>query len=146
MREFLVNAGIAGVATVDQAGANTGATPDWKWLAVQTYENDRFSLILQERWFSDGVFGNQYVACISDCPVSTGNNPTIDYNRMKGAFYLDIGGSYNVTKEVTTFFKVDNVFDHDPAPSPQTNTGLDVNPALYDTLGRIYRLGVRMRF
>ncbi|MBM7404674.1 MULTISPECIES: TonB-dependent receptor plug domain-containing protein [Sphingomonas] len=146
VREFLVSAGIAGVATVDQAGANTGATPDWKWLAVQTYENDRFSLTLQERWFSDGVFGNQYVVCISDCPVSTGNNPTIDYNRMKGAFYLDIGGSYNVTKEVTTFFKVDNVFDHDPAPSPQTNTGLDVNPALYDTLGRIYRLGVRMRF
>ncbi len=36
--------------------------------------------------------------------------------------------------------------DHDPAPSPQTNTGLDVNPALYDTLGRIYRAGVRFNF
>ena len=33
-----------------------------------------------------------------------------------------------------------------PAPSPQTNTGLDVNPALYDTLGRVYRIGVRAKF
>ena len=65
---------------------------------------------------------------------------------MKGAFYIDIGGSVNIGKKATLYFKVDNVFDHDPAPSPQTNTGLDVNPALYDTLGRIYRVGVRARF
>ena len=137
---------VAGVDKVDQAGANTGNTPDWKWLAVQTYDNDAFSLTLQERWFSDGVFGNQYVVCTTGCPASTGNHPTIDYNKMKGAFYFDVGGTVKITKEIGTFFKVDNVFDHDPAPSPQTNTGLDVNPALYDTLGRTYRIGVRARF
>jgi outer membrane receptor protein involved in Fe transport len=144
--KFLVDAGIAGVAVVDQAGANTGNTPYWKWLAVQSYSNDAFSLDVQERWFSDGVFGHQYVVCTTGCPVSTANNPTIDYNKMKGAFYIDIGGSVNIGKKASLYFKVDNVFDHDPAPSPQTNTGLDVNPALYDTLGRIYRVGVRARF
>lgn len=146
VREFLVKAGIAGVDTVDQAGANNGNTPDWKWLAVQTYSNDRFSLTLQQRWFSDGTFGNQYVVCQTGCPASTGNHPTIDFNKMKGAFYFDVGGSVNLTGSVTSFFKVDNVFDHDPAAAPQTNTGLDVNPALYDTLGRTYRVGVRMKF
>ncbi|MES2988348.1 MAG: TonB-dependent receptor [Pseudomonadota bacterium] len=146
VREFLVNAGVAGVDVVDQAGANTGNTPDWKWLAVQTYSNDTFSLTVQERWFSNGVFGNQYVVCQTSCPASTGNHPTIDYNTMKGAFYVDIGGSFNVTSNITSFFKVDNLFDHDPAAAPQTNTGLDVNPALYDTLGRTYRLGVRFKF
>jgi outer membrane receptor protein involved in Fe transport len=144
--KFLVDAGIAGVAVVDQAGANTGNTPYWKWLAVQSYSNDAFSLDVQERWFSDGVFGHQYVVCTTGCPVSTANNPTIDYNKMKGAFYVDIGGSVNIGKKASLYFKVDNVFDHDPAPSPQTNTGLDVNPALYDTLGRIYRVGMRARF
>jgi len=144
--KFLVDAGIAGVAVVDQAGANTGNTPYWKWLAVQSYSNDAFSLDIQERWFSDGVFGRQYVVCTTGCPVSTANNPTIDYNKMKGAFYIDIGGSVNIGKKASLYFKVDNVFDHDPAPAPQTNTGLDVNPALYDTLGRIYRVGVRARF
>ncbi len=146
VREFLVKAGIEGVATVDQAGANNGATPDWKWLATQSYDNDVFSLTLQERWFSDGNFGNQYVVCTTACPISTANHPTIDYNTMKGAFYFDLGGSVNLSKQVSLFFKVDNMFDHDPEPAPQTNTGLDVNPALYDTLGRFYRLGMRARF
>ncbi|WP_294392504.1 TonB-dependent receptor [uncultured Sphingomonas sp.] len=146
VREFVVSAGVPGVNPIDQAGANTGNTPDWKWLAVQTYANDRFSLTLQERWFSDGVFGNQYVVCTTSCPASTGNNPTIDYNRMKGAFYFDVGGTFNVNKAIQAYFKVDNVFDRDPTPSPQTNTGIDINPALYDTLGRIYRAGVRFNF
>jgi iron complex outermembrane recepter protein len=146
IREFVVNAGAPNVAPVDQAGANTGNTPDWKWLAIQTYENDSFSFTIQERWFSDGVFGNQYVVCTSDCPVSDANRPTIDRNFMEGALYVDVGGSYNVTSNVRTYFKVDNLFDHDPAPSPQTNTGLDVNPALYDTLGRTYRVGIRFNF
>ncbi len=146
VREFLVKAGIEGVATVDQAGANNGATPDWKWLATQSYDNEVFSLTLQERWFSDGNFGNQYVVCTTACPISTANHPTIDYNTMKGAFYFDLGGSVNLSKQLSLFFKVDNMFDHDPEPAPQTNTGLDVNPALYDTLGRFYRLGMRARF
>ncbi|MET3713401.1 outer membrane receptor protein involved in Fe transport [Sphingomonas trueperi] len=146
VQEFLVRAGIAGVATVDNAGANNGATPDWKWLAIQTYDTDKFSLLVQERWFSDGNFGNQYVECQSGCPVSTGNNPTISRNFMPGAFYVDVGGSYKVTRGLEGYFKVDNLFNVDPVPAPQTNTGLDVNPALYDTIGRTYRIGVRLNF
>lgn len=146
VREFLVDAGVKGVDVVDQAGANTGNTPHWKWLAVQSYDGPGFTLMAQQRWFSDGVYGNQYVVCQSGCPVSTTNHPTINTNTMKGAFYFDIGGSVDFTKGITSFFKIDNLFDHDPAPSPQTNTGLDVNPALYDTLGRTYRLGVRVKF
>ncbi|WP_406701403.1 TonB-dependent receptor plug domain-containing protein [Sphingomonas caeni] len=146
VREFKVNAGIAGVDVVEQAGNNAGATPHWKGLTVQTYANDDFSLFVQERWFSAGTFGNQYVVCSSGCPASTGNHPTVDYNHMDGALYVDVGGSVNIGENITTFFKVDNLLDHDPDASPQTNTGLDVNPALYDTLGRTYRVGVRVRF
>ncbi|MBO9499532.1 MAG: TonB-dependent receptor [Novosphingobium sp.] len=143
---FLVDAGIAGVDVVEQAGANNGNTPKWKWLAVQTYDSGRFTLTAQERWFSDGNFGNQYVVCQSQCPVSTTNHPTINFNTMKGAFYFDVGASFNIIDNLTIYGKVDNVFDHDPAPAPQTNTGLDVNPALYDTLGRTYRAGIRFNF
>lgn len=65
---------------------------------------------------------------------------------MPGALYLDLGGRYSVTDKLTAFVKVDNVFDKDPVAAPQTNTGLDVNPALYDTIGRTYRAGVRYNF
>lgn len=146
IQEFIVSAGIAGVDPVDQAGNNTGATPDWKWLAMQSYDSDRFSFNVQERWFSDGTFGNQYVVCQTNCPASTGNQPTIDYNKMKGAFYVDIGATLKFGEHLQLYGKVDNLFDKDPVASPQTNTGLDINPALYDTLGRIYRAGIRFTF
>jgi outer membrane receptor protein involved in Fe transport len=146
IRKFIVDAGIAGVDKVDQAGANTGATPHWKVLAIQNYDSGPLNITVQERWFSDGVFGNQYIVCQTNCPVSTGNHPTIDYNKMKGELYVDVGASYDFAEHFTIYGKIDNLFDNDPTPSPQTNTGLDVNPALYDTLGRIYRLGLRVNF
>ena len=146
VRKFIVEAGIAGVDPVDQAGANSGATPDWKWLAVQTYDSGKFTLTVQERWFSDGTFGNQYVVCQSSCPASTGNHPTIDFNKMKGAFYVDLGATFKFSDRFSIYGKVDNLFDKDPVAMPQTNTGLDINPALYDTLGRIYRAGLRFNF
>jgi hypothetical protein len=38
------------------------------------------------------------------------------------------------------------LFNRDPTPSPQTNTGVDINPSLYDTIGRMYRFGIRYNF
>ncbi|MGF7149966.1 outer membrane receptor protein involved in Fe transport [Sphingomonas zeicaulis] len=142
VRKFVTDTGLPGTIPLDSAGVNNGNTPDWKWLAVQSYENDDFSLLVQERWFTDGTFGNQYVVCQpGDCPASTANRPTIDNNFMPGAFYLDIGGTYNLTEQVTAYFKVDNLFDRDPARST-----IFSNPALYDQLGRTYRAGVRFKF
>ncbi len=140
--KFITDTGLPGTLPVDTAGNNNGATPDWKFLLIQSYENEKFSLLVQERWFSDGVIGNQYVVCSAGtCPASTSQRPTIDQNFLPGAFYLDIGGSVNITKEIVAYAKVDNVFDNAPA-----RTNIFSNPALYDGLGRIYRAGVRFRF
>jgi len=142
IRDFWTDTGLPGTVPVDSAGVNQGNTPNWKWLAIQSYETDRFSLTLQERWFTDGNYGNQYVVCApGTCPVSTANAPTIDKNFMPGAFYMDVGGTYNIRKDVSAYFKVDNLFDRDPAKSPNY-----ANPALYDIIGRMYRAGVRFRF
>lgn len=146
VQDFTTIPGLPGTIASQTAGQNSGATPDWKALFVQTYTTEKYTLTLQERWFSDGVIGNQYVVCSTGCPVSTSNNPTLDNNTMKGATYIDIGGSYNIRPGVQAYFKVDNLFNVDPEPSPQTNTGLDVNPALYDTLGRFYRVGIRFSY
>ncbi len=145
--KFVTNPGIPGAIATDAAGQNSGATPDWKFLAIQSWENDRFALSVQERWFSDGTFGNQYVECkAGSCPVSTVNRPTIDYNKMSGATYVDVSASYKFGNGAQAYFKVDNLLNRDPTPSPQTNTGLDANPALYDLLGRFYHVGVRYAF
>lgn len=152
VRHFITDPGIPNVVVADTAGVNAGNTPHWKLLGVESFETDRFSLNLQQRWFSNGVYANTYVVCGSGtCPTGrsatdNANYPTIDSNRMKGAFYLDVGGSYKVTDKFTAYFKVDNVFNKSPEPSPQTNTGVDVNAALYDLLGRFFRVGVRYNF
>ncbi|MBW8881129.1 MAG: TonB-dependent receptor, partial [Asticcacaulis sp.] len=146
VRDFTTIPGLPGTVPSQTAGQNSGATPDWKALFVQNYSTEKYSLTLQERWFSDGVIGNQYVVCSSNCPVSTSNHPTLDNNSMAGATYVDFAGSYNVRPGVVAYFKVDNLFDVPPEPMPQTNTGLDINPALYDTLGRFYHAGVRFSF
>lgn len=137
----ITDTGLPGTVPVDNAGNNLGATPNWKWLAVQTYDSGRFSLLVQERWFSAGTIGNQYVVCQSGCPASTATRPTIDNNYIPGAFYLDIGATFDVVKGVTLYGKVDNLFDRDPARSTIFN-----NPALYDQIGRVYRAGVRFKF
>jgi iron complex outermembrane recepter protein len=149
---YISTSGIAGTIPTQQVGVNTGNTPNWKAYLTQSWDISHFGVDLTERWVSAGNFGNQYIVCQSNCPIYTPgstaavNNPTINYNHMAGAFYLDLGGRYSITDKLTTFIKVDNVFDRDPVAAPQTNTGLDVNPALYDTIGRVYRAGVRYNF
>ena len=146
---FITDSGIPGTLPVQQAGVNIGTTsntPRWKLYAIQSWDRPNFGIALTERWFSHGVFGHQYVVCQSNCPLSTVNNPTIDRNEMAGALYFDLGGYYSVSDKLNAFIKIDNLLDRDPVASPQTNTGLDINPAVYDTLGRIYRAGVRYNF
>ena len=43
-------------------------------------------------------------------------------------------------------FKVDNLINKSPVPAPQTSVFYGANPYLYDVLGRMYRVGVRMSF
>ena len=153
---FASYSGIKDVPNVELAGQNSGGsgsgsgtfgnTPHWKLYGTQSWDWNNVGVDLTERWFSAGVFGYQYVVCQSNCPLSTTNNPTINYNRMAGALYFDVGARYSITDGITAFVKVDNAFNKDPVPAPQTNTGLDVNPALYDTIGRVYRAGFRFNF
>jgi len=150
--DFTSNSGIPGTIPTQLAGQNSGGsgtlgnTPHWKVYGSQSWNVHNIGIDVTERWLSSGVFGYQYVVCQSNCPVSTVNNPTLSYNHMAGALYIDVGGRYFLTDKLTAFVKVDNAFDRDPVPAPQTNTGLDINPALYDTLGRTYRAGFRYNF
>ena len=143
---FITDSGVVGTIPVDAAGSNMGNTPKWKLLAQQTWDHDKLSLTLTERWISDGTYRNDFIECQTNCPVSTLIHPTIYSNRMKGATYLDFGGSYQLSKALQLYFKVDNLTDESPEPAPQTNASFGINPALYDVVGRTYRVGLRYGF
>ncbi|GGY59478.1 TonB-dependent receptor plug domain-containing protein [Pseudoduganella albidiflava] len=140
---FITNTGVVGTIPAEGAGVNLGGTPKWKLLAQQTWENDKMSFTLSERWFSDGVYNNEFIECQTNCPTSTIIHPTIFDNKMKGATYVDFGGSYNFTKQLQAYFKIDNLADRDPEPAPQANASFAINPTLYDVVGRTYRIGLR---
>jgi outer membrane receptor protein involved in Fe transport len=144
--KYITDTGLPNTIPVDTAGVNTGNTPSWKWLAVQSYNIDRVNLFVQERWFSDGLVNNHnWIECQTDCPTNRipldrQLHPTIEDNSMKGAFYFDIGGSVKINDKIEAYGKIDNLFDRDPV------LGLMANPSLYDMVGRMYRAGVRFRF
>ncbi|WP_229256763.1 TonB-dependent receptor domain-containing protein [Duganella lactea] len=141
--------GVPGTTPSEGAGAMTGATPKWKVMLTQSWDglaSGKLGLNLSQRWISSGVFNNEYIECQTNCPVSTAAHPTIYDNHMPGAFYIDFGGNYSFSKQVSGYFKIDNLADRAPVMVPQTNLSLGLNPALYDSVGRTYRVGVRMNF
>jgi len=145
---------------VDSVGSNSGLNglgtsgpPDWVYRATLAYTGDRISASLTGRGFSDGKYSTAYIECTSGCPVSTADNPTINDNSLPGAFYLDASLSYKMNwaaTDVETFLSVTNLTNKDPGMVPQGPAGISyaqapVNASLYDILGRVYRVGVRMK-
>ncbi|MET0497790.1 MAG: TonB-dependent receptor [Steroidobacteraceae bacterium] len=149
---FLTDSGVVGTIPVESAGVNLGnpvtssGIPDWKLHLTQGWNNDKFGVTLTERWISDGVYSNEYIECQTDCPVSTITRQTIDNNDMKGATYVDLGGTYAATEHITAYFMIDNLLNKDPVAAPGTTVSLGINPFLYDALGRTYRIGFRTNF
>jgi outer membrane receptor protein involved in Fe transport len=148
--EYVTDPDVIGALPTDTAGVNGlvggGTIPDWKGLFTQSWDTDRFSLTLSQRWISDGVYSNDWIECQTNCPVATNQRPTVDDNSMAGALYVDIGGSYKFNDKVSAYFRVDNLFDKDPEPNPLTGVGPGINPFLYDILGRVFRVGLRADF
>jgi outer membrane receptor protein involved in Fe transport len=76
---------------------------------------------------------------------------TTDYQYVPHATYLDGQLSYAANflgGKQTVFVNVQNIFDKDPTYYPQTGgaTPLPTNPNLYDQVGAMLRLGVRLDF
>ncbi|HET7085496.1 MAG TPA: TonB-dependent receptor [Rhizomicrobium sp.] len=145
---FITTSGVPGTIPTETAGTNTGSIPHWKILGVQTYNVDNWSFTFTENWISQGVFNRNYVLCSpGTCPLPTTVHPTIAYNHVDGAFYLNIGGSYSFDDHWQAYFKVDNVANLDPPPSPGTTPNqYGANPSLYDTIGRMFRVGMRVNY
>ncbi len=144
--KFISTSGVLGTVPHESAGEDGGSIPLWKLYESQTYSTDKWSITLIENYISDGVLNSQYVQCTSGCPLPTVNNPTVNNNFIPGAFYLNIGGTYDIDEHWQVFVKVDNVLNHNPPSiaSAAPNTDIGVNPVLYDVIGRMYRFGVRL--
>jgi iron complex outermembrane receptor protein len=150
----VIDSGAINSIPTQNAGVNAGSTglPSWKYQAAVDYAFDHYSLQLSARGISSGVYNQSNIECTSGCPASTSNNVTVSNNRISGVFYLDLGATYHFTvdkADAAIYFNVRNLLNRDPpivAMGPGA-TGYDffpANAALYDVLGRVLRLGVRL--
>ena len=141
--DLINDTGIAGQQVAQLAGNNTElgvaqGVPRWKGMLSQQYSNDVLRLTLTERFVSSGYIDPEAIVCTSGCPATTVQNPTYNFNHVPGALYVDVGGGYNLTKEVEVYFKVDNLFNHRAPPFGASS--------LYDVVGRMFRVGARFEF
>jgi hypothetical protein len=134
--------------------SNLDGPPTWRMTVSGTYTNDRISATLSSRIVSAGTFNNAWVECASGCAAATVAHPTINTNHIDGAAYFDLALAYKFMNEGTSsaevFLNVRNLTNADPVPDPQGPSGIPfdtvtTNTSLYDTLGRVFRAGVRFR-
>ncbi|MFC3594609.1 TonB-dependent receptor plug domain-containing protein [Novosphingobium piscinae] len=139
----------------DAAGQNTGGLPKWTYRFTAGYDFDSgFSIQGVARGVSGGVYNNNYIVCTADCPLSTADRRTVNLNSIAGAFYYDINASYNFEvagAKAQAFLSIRNLTNKDPVLVGNGPTGNNTpaypqtNRALYDVLGRVFRMGVRIK-
>lgn len=144
-----INPPIDTVGTNSQNGSLYQSLPNWRYMASVGWDKGSLGLMFTARGFSDGVYNTAYIECASGCPTSTVSNRTIENNHVPGALYFDANVNYSLANRTDVFLSVDNLLNKDPAQVAYgTSVGgapLSVNGALYDLLGRTYRVGVRFR-
>ncbi|MCX7283515.1 MAG: TonB-dependent receptor [Novosphingobium sp.] len=137
------------------AGQNTGGLPSWTYRFTAAYDfNSGFSIQGVARGVSGGVYNNNYIVCTTDCPLSTADRRTVNLNSIPGAFYFDMNASYNFEVagvKTQAFISIRNLTNKDPVLVGNGPTGNNTpaypqtNRALYDVLGRVFRMGLRIK-
>ncbi|MEZ5709289.1 MAG: TonB-dependent receptor [Blastomonas sp.] len=126
---------------IDRAGENgigsLGSTPRFRGNLNETYSNGPFSITAQIYYISKGKLNNQF----NTIPALTINN-----NTVKAAAYLNLFASVKASENLEVSASIYNALDKDPPVSPYATQGQAVNGQYYDKIGRVFQMGVKVRF
>lgn len=134
------NRTVIGLLGSTQEYANTlsdiTAVPSWRGLASMNLNVGSLEGTLTARYIGSGVLTYQ--------------TPVIVNNHVPATTYVDLALASRIGSKATITFNVDNLFNQAPraavATLPPFPASIDTNPAIYDLIGRQYRVGVRFRF
>ena len=134
--------------SVDRAG-QTGntvglAAPDWILNGTAAFVAPRWSVTLQGRFIDSGLYDAQRIGP-DDPRYATTLPNSISDNGVDSRFYVNLFGSVFIdeAKRFELFGSVSNLFNTDPPAAPETQ--FYTNPVYFDTLGRYFRFGGRIR-
>ena len=139
----------------NSVGQNTGGNPpDWVVRASATYSRDALTTTLTARGISDGVHDNRNIVCTSGCPASSSDNRTVNSNDIAGVMTFDLSAAYSFEVQDTDaefYFTIRNLLNKEPprlwnGPGGVSHQLIATNPNLYDLLGTVFRVGLRVEF
>jgi outer membrane receptor protein involved in Fe transport len=142
---------IDNVGPINRAGQtgmqNLGATgvPRWSVTSVTTVQLGPVRTTIENRYIPRGIYDPTLIGP-EDAGYSNTLTNSISTNRVAGRFYTNLGLQVEVASGSRTQFElygfVNNLFNQDPPISPGSTS---TNPALFDTIGRAFQVGVRVR-
>jgi iron complex outermembrane receptor protein len=127
------------------AGVNAAnGAPHWTANLSLGYETEDYSAVWTGRGFSSGVRSRLFTQCSQACSGSNGSYYTTDNNQLPGEFYMDLSLRYRLEvpglDTADAFLTVENLSNNNPDFAL-----LSISPGIYDTLGRVFRAGVRIK-
>jgi outer membrane receptor protein involved in Fe transport len=137
-----------------QTGGDSGflsdvaPAPSWTGTLALSYSDGPFTGTVQTRYVAAGHIDLQNPKTGPDDPAY---DPTLSYSvndNTTGSYFLwNLNGSYDLKwfdlERFQVFGSVNNLFDRNPPFATGAVGG--TNPINYDTLGRTYRVGFRMK-
>lgn len=133
-----------GVVTPGAGDNNANGAPHWTANVSLGYETDDYSVVWTGRGFSSGVRSRLFTQCSQACPQLTTPYYTTDNNHLPGEFYLDLSVNYHLKvpglDKADIFLTLDNLANNNPDFAL-----LSLSPGIYDTLGRVFRTGLRFK-
>ena len=128
------------------------ASPEWTGNIIASYLVGNLTTSLSTRYIGGAVLDKRWCDD-ADCPNYQNELGqflvgSVDNNRVKSYFNFSLNSSYNLQvahlRQFQVFGSINNLFDKSP---PFTGGGISGASAGYhDTMGRAYRVGVRMKF
>ncbi|MEJ0023424.1 MAG: TonB-dependent receptor [Alphaproteobacteria bacterium] len=133
---FISNPGIS--PAIDLVGQNDDAgTPYWRAQFQQSLTFNKLRVTTEENYVSSGKLNNTF---------NTAPTLTINDNHVPSYFTVNLFANYELTQKVRAFVGVDNLLDRDPPSIPFAYPAPDFAGAMYDKVGRFYRVGLTYEF
>ena len=141
----------AGQSGPTAAFGNFNTSPNWQANAFLTYANGPFSTTLQFRYVGPGKYlviepnSNLPAIAPGDAGYSSTLPNSINDNHVDSALYVNLSAQYDITQSLQVFGVIDNLFDKAPPIAPGGN-GYSTNPVYFDTLGTVWKIGLRFKY
>lgn len=150
VKDLITNDGIAAIDRAGQTGVQTQAqpgVPNFLLNGLISLVTGPFQVSAEGRYIPKGKYDVTLIG-----PEDAGYSPSlansVSTNRVDDRFYLNLvaNWTYDLSdeRELTLFAGINNVTDVDPPIAPAN--GIATNAIFFDTVGRSYRAGVRVRY